>query len=42
MFGEMQLAERDEPESNILQLFPLSKYLGSEAFCKAMVPRGGS
>ena len=42
MFGEMQLAEREQPESNILQLCPQSKYLDSEAFCKAIVPRGGS
>jgi hypothetical protein len=34
MFGEMELAERDEPESNILQLCLLSKYLDTEAFCK--------
>jgi hypothetical protein len=38
MFREA-LAEREE---NILQLCPLSKYLDSEAFCKAIVPRGGS
>jgi hypothetical protein len=42
MFGEMQLAEGEEPESNILQLCPLSKYLDSQAFCKAIVPRAGS
>ena len=42
MFAEMQLAERDEPEYNILQPCPLSKYLDSEAFCKAIVPRGRS
>jgi hypothetical protein len=40
LVGEM--AERDEPESNILQLCPLSKYLDGEACCKAIVPRGGS
>ena len=37
-----RLAEREEPESNILQLCPLSKHLDSQAFCKAIVPRGGS
>jgi hypothetical protein len=37
-----RLAEGEEPESNILQLCPLSKYLDSQAFCKAIVPRGGS
>jgi hypothetical protein len=42
IFAEMQLAEGEEPESNILQLCPLSKYLDSQAFCKAIVPRGGS
>jgi hypothetical protein len=40
MFGEMQLAERDEPESNILQLCPLTKYLDSKSFCKAMAALG--
>src|SRR5262245_27010179 len=29
MFGKMQLAEGEEPESNILQLGPPSKYLDS-------------
>ena len=37
-----RLAEGEEPESNILQLCPLSKYLDSQAFCKAIVPRGAS
>ena len=37
-----RLAEREEPESNILQLCPLSKYLDSEAFCSGhcVPPRG--
>ena len=37
-----RLAEGEEPESNILQLCPLSKHLDSQAFCKAIVPRDGS
>jgi hypothetical protein len=40
MFGEMQLAEREEPGPNLLQLCPPSKCLDSEAFCMAIVPRG--
>jgi hypothetical protein len=35
MFGEMQLAEGEKLESNILQLCPMSKYFDSEAICKA-------
>ena len=40
MFGEMQLADREELGTNILQLCPPSKYLDSEVFCVAIVPRG--
>jgi len=40
IFREMQLAERDEPESNLLQLCSLSKYLDCDS--KAIVPRVGS
>ena len=39
MFGEMQLAEGEELESNILQVGPPSKCLDNEAFCMAIASR---